>query len=73
MTTDDQSSRDAAHRSDQIGKVFIVVGEDVRMCLICEGVFTRRASAEHATVACSSGNAFLEENNGYLQSFVRYM
>jgi hypothetical protein len=45
MTTDDQSSRGAAATSaDRIGKVFIVVCEDVRECLICEGVFTRRAS-----------------------------
>jgi len=31
-----------------IGKVFIVVGPDMRWCLICDGVFTRQRAAEHA-------------------------
>jgi hypothetical protein len=53
MTIDEKTRRDAGSiRSDQIGKVFLVVGQDVRKCLICEGVFTRRVSAEHAKVAC---------------------
>ena len=38
--------------SDRIGKVFIVVGQDVRKCLICDQLFTRRAASEHATAAC---------------------
>lgn len=37
-------------RIDQTGKVFICVGQDLRQCLICEGVFTRRAASEHAKV-----------------------
>jgi hypothetical protein len=32
--------------------VFLVVGRDVRQCLICEGVFTRQAASEHARVVC---------------------
>jgi hypothetical protein len=44
-------------RTDQIGKVFLVVSQDVRKCLICEGVFTRRAASEHATVPCALGFA----------------
>jgi hypothetical protein len=54
MATENQSSsRDAAAASaDRIGKVFLVVGQDVRKCLVCEQLFTRRASAEHAKVAC---------------------
>jgi hypothetical protein len=48
-------SETGSTRSDQIGKVFIVVGQDVRRCLICEQFFTRRASAEHATLACYLG------------------
>ena len=39
-------------RTDRIGKVFIVVGQDVRKCLICDQLFTRRAASEHATAAC---------------------
>lgn len=53
MTADEQTRRETGStRSDQIGKVFIVVGPDVRRCLICEQFFTRRASAEHADVIC---------------------
>ena len=53
MATDDTTQRDAGStRTDQIGKVFLVIGQDVRRCLICEQFFTRRASAEHAKVAC---------------------
>jgi hypothetical protein len=32
--------------------VFTVVGQDVRQCLICEGVFTIQGAAEHANVIC---------------------
>jgi hypothetical protein len=53
MTSNRKSRRGAdSTRTDQIGKVFVVVGQDVRRCLICEQFFTRRASAEHAKVAC---------------------
>jgi hypothetical protein len=53
MTADEKTRRDGGStRTDQIGKVFIVVGQDVRRCLVCEQLFTRRASAEHATVPC---------------------
>ncbi len=46
-----QKTRRSA-RADQVGKVFIVVGQEVRQCLVCECVFTRRASCEHSTVPC---------------------
>ena len=39
-------------RSDRIGKVFIVVGRDVRKCLICDQLFSRRAASDHAKAAC---------------------
>lgn len=55
MTADEQTRRETGStRSDQIGKVFLVVGRDVRKCLICEGTFTRHGAAEHAKVACMS-------------------
>jgi hypothetical protein len=32
--------------------VFVVVGQRVRKCLVCEELFTRRAASEHAAVPC---------------------
>jgi hypothetical protein len=53
MAADEKTRRDAGSvRTDQIGKVFTVLSTDVRQCLLCEGVFTRRAASEHATVPC---------------------
>ena len=53
MAADDKNERGAAcARRDQVGKVFLVVGQRVRQCLVCEELFTRRASAEHAKVIC---------------------
>jgi hypothetical protein len=53
MTADEKTERDAGSiPTDQIGKVFVAVGHNVRQCLVCEQLFTRRASAEHANVVC---------------------
>jgi hypothetical protein len=53
MTAGKTTPRGAAYTStDKIGKVFAAVGQDVRKCLVCEQLFTRRASAEHAKVVC---------------------
>jgi hypothetical protein len=53
MTADDKAERSASSiRTDQIGKVFLVVGQDVRKCLVCEQLFTRRTASEHAKVSC---------------------
>jgi hypothetical protein len=53
MTADDKAERDAGSaRTDQIGKVFIVIGQDVRQCLICDCMFTRRSAAEHTGTVC---------------------
>ena len=53
MTAGEKTQRDAGStRTDRIGKVFIVVGQNVRKCLVCEQLFTRRAASEHAKVAC---------------------
>lgn len=43
---------DGSARTDQVGKAFIVVCRGVRKCVICDELFTWRASAEHAKVAC---------------------
>jgi hypothetical protein len=56
MAADDKDERGAAcARTDQVGKVFLVVGQRVRQCLVCEELFTRRAASEHATVPCMPG------------------
>ena len=55
MTADKTTQRDSdSTRTDQIGKVFFVVGQDLRKCLICEGAFTRQAAAEHVRTLCHS-------------------
>ena len=59
ITADDKTRRGAdSIRSDRVGKVFIVIGQDVRMCLICDAMFTRQAAADHAGSVCreSGGN-----------------
>jgi hypothetical protein len=42
----------AAILIDRIGKVFKVVGPNIGECFLCEGLFTRHVSAEHAKMAC---------------------
>ena len=37
---------------DEIGKVFRVLNENLRLCLICNESFTRQGAAEHANVYC---------------------
>jgi len=53
MAADDKNERGAAcARTDQVGKVFVVVGQRVRKCLVSEQFFTREP-LQHATVpAC---------------------
>ena len=53
MAADKTIQRDAGStRTDQTGKVFLVVGQDVRKCLVCEKFFTRRTASEHAKALC---------------------
>lgn len=46
---------------EQVGKVFVAVAGDLRLCLVCEGVFSRKEAAEHATTVChvSAANAHI--------------
>ena len=37
---------------DEIGKVFRVLDETMRLCLICDEAFTTQSAAEHAERAC---------------------
>ena len=44
------------HQRREIGKVFVAIKQNLRLCLICERVFTPHGAAEHAHVACSLVN-----------------
>ena len=47
----DRQVRAVAH-DERVGKVFLVVADDMRQCLICDRVFSRQASFEHSTSIC---------------------
>jgi hypothetical protein len=72
MNADEQIRRETVFpRSDQIGKVFIVVGQDERKCLICEAVLSGEAAAEHAGTICTpseggSGTALTDPHSDAL-------
>jgi len=38
--------------TDKIGKVFSVLDENLRLCLICDEVFTRQGAAQHSFERC---------------------
>ena len=53
MVADSEGKRsEGIAHTDRAGKVFIVVGQDVRRCLVCEQAFTRQAVSDHAKVEC---------------------
>ena len=37
---------------EKVAKVFIVVSDDTRRCLICDQLFTRQESFEHSKITC---------------------
>ena len=39
-------------RADNVGKTFRVLDENLRLCLICDEVFTTQGAAEHAERVC---------------------
>ncbi len=47
---------------DHVGKVFVAVARDMRKCLICNSLFTRRGAAEHVETVChpSEGDSGLD-------------
>jgi hypothetical protein len=50
-------------RTDRIGKAFVAVLVDgilYRRCLVCESLFSREASREHAEVPCYSAMQTIE-------------
>ena len=53
MTTVSKAVTMQRSRNDEvIGKVFIALGNGMRQCLICDGVFTKRCAAAHADAVC---------------------
>ena len=53
MTKDDKHTHhEVDARADLVGKVFKVVNQDMRQCLVCDQVFTRKAACEHADLVC---------------------
>ena len=42
----------AVANDEKVAKVFTVVAEDVRRCLICERLFSPRESFEHSRTIC---------------------
>jgi len=38
--------------TDKMGKVFSVLDENLRLCLICDEVFTRQGAAQHSFERC---------------------
>jgi hypothetical protein len=68
MTTVSKAVTMQRSRNDEvIGKVFIALGNGMRQCLICDGVFTKRGAAAHTGVACrpSEGNSGLKGGSEY--------
>jgi hypothetical protein len=37
---------------EKVGKVFLVVGNNARRCLICDQLFTQRSSFDHCSTIC---------------------
>jgi hypothetical protein len=53
MTTRAKAGAMQRARNDEvIGKIFVALSQDMRRCLICDGVFTRQGAAEHAVTPC---------------------
>lgn len=42
----------AAFNEEKVGKVFVVVSDNLRGCHICDQLFTREESYEHSMVTC---------------------
>ena len=41
-----------SRNSEQVGKVFLALANDLRQCLVCDRLFTREAGAKHAGATC---------------------
>ena len=52
MPTDNPKKPAAVVQSDVVGKPFLVLGQGIRKCLVCEELFSREKAPAHATVVC---------------------
>jgi hypothetical protein len=53
MTTGGRAVPMQQSRNDElVSKIFVALSQDMRRCLICDGVFTTQGAAEHAKAAC---------------------
>ena len=54
VMTDETDSQveTVAPQVERIGKVFVALCRDVRLCLVCEVAFTTQGAAEHAGTVC---------------------
>ncbi|MGB6734147.1 MAG: hypothetical protein WBE55_00100 [Candidatus Sulfotelmatobacter sp.] len=40
-------------RNDEVvGKIFVALSQDMRQCLICDGVFPAQGAADHSATPC---------------------
>lgn len=68
MTTGGRAVPMQQSRNDEvIGKIFVALSQDMRQCLICDGVFTKQGSAAHADAVCHppKGNSELDGETQY--------
>ena len=49
MTTNSACS---AFADERVGKAFTVIATDLRKCLVCEDLFTRKQALKHAQTVC---------------------
>jgi hypothetical protein len=53
MTTEGRAVPMQRSRNDEVvGKIFVALSQDMRQCLICDGVFTKQGAAAHAGTIC---------------------
>jgi hypothetical protein len=60
-------------RPDKVGKIFCVLDNTMRLCLICDEVFTRQGAAEHATTQCHPHTKESELDEGTLDPCSPYL
>ena len=52
IPSDKASLFPATFDDEKVAKVFVVVSNDTRRCLVCGQLFTRHESYEHSKVTC---------------------
>ena len=74
MKADEQTQRGVNFvANDRTGKVFAPVGRDMLLCLICENVFTRQSSREHARSTCRLAVAEVADYSAHFPVCVTYL